>query len=207
MRYIFKKWGPILVASITGLVVLVGYLFPTPTLAYARDHIIEWGVIVAAFAFILGLLNLLRVHTRRIFRFQKGWPYSLILLLTASISWIPPVLYGVSHSTTRRLVDELMGPLGSSLAALLVFTLTLAAFRSLRIRHSAESTLFVVVVILVLLGSTPLVGLEWLREIRSWVTQVPAMAGMRGLLLGVALGIVITGLKVLLGSEHPHSEF
>ncbi len=207
MRHIFKKWGPILVASITGLAVLVGYLFPIPTLVSARDHLIEWGVIIAAFAFILGLLNLLRVHSRRIFRFQKGWPYSLILLLAASVSWIPPVLYGVSHPTTRRLLNDLMGPLGSSLAALLVFTLTLAAFRSLRIRHSAGSTLFVAVVILVLLGSTPLIGLEWLREIRRWVIHVPAMAGMRGLLLGVALGIIITGLRVLLGSEHPHSEF
>jgi hypothetical protein len=33
------------------------------------------------------------------------------------------------------------------------------------------------------------------------------MAGMRGLLLGVALGTVITALRVLVVSERPHSEF
>jgi len=35
---------------------------------------------------------------------------------------------------------------------------------------------------------------------------VPGMAGMRGLLLGVALGTMITALRVLLTSERPHTE-
>lgn len=207
MSAIFKKWGPILTASITGLVILVGYLVPSPTLGYYRDRLIEWGVILAAFAFVLGLLNLLRVHSQRIFRLEKGWLYSLILLGAAAVSWIPPVLFGRTHPLTRRLLSTLIGPLGASLAALLVFTLTLAAFRLLRVRRTVGSILFAVIVALTLLGNAPLIGLEWLRGIRQWLMQVPAMAGMRGLLLGVALGILITGLRVLLGSEHPHSEF
>jgi hypothetical protein len=58
-----------------------------------------------------------------------------------------------------------------------------------------------------LLGTTPLLGFEWLSDIRDWLIHVPGMAGIRGLLLGVALGTVITGIRVLLGSDRPHSEY
>jgi membrane-bound metal-dependent hydrolase YbcI (DUF457 family) len=102
--------------------------------------------------------------------------------------------------------DYVIAPLGAALAALVVFTLVLAAFRLLRVRRSAGVVLFLLVVVIVLLGSTPLVGLEWLADLRDWIVNVPGMAGMRGLLLGVALGTVITALRVLLTSERPHTE-
>ena len=66
--------------------------------------------------------------------------------------------------------------------------------------------LFLAVVAVVLLGSTPLVGLEWLADVRDWIVNVPGMAGMRGLLLGVALGTVITAIRVFLTVERPYSE-
>jgi hypothetical protein len=58
-----------------------------------------------------------------------------------------------------------------------------------------------------LLGSTPLTGIGWLASIRDWIVNVPGMAGMRGLLLGVALGTVVAALRVLVTSERPHSDF
>ena len=92
------------------------------------------------------------------------------------------------------------------MAALLVFTLGLAAFRLLRARRNAGTVLFLVIVVLVLLGSTPLLGLGWLAGVRDWIVNVPAMAGTRGLLLGVAIGTVITGLRVLLTLDRPYTE-
>jgi hypothetical protein len=43
-----------------------------------------------------------------------------------------------------------------------------------------------------------------LAELRSWIARVPAAAGARGLILGVALGIVATGLRVLAGVDRPY---
>lgn len=206
MRLIVRKWAPVLVATITGLVALAGYLFPTSLLSDYRDQLVEWAVVVAAFAFGLGLINLLRVHGGRVARFRKGWFYSLVLLLAAFAASIPPILQGPSGGMTQQMFDYVIGPLGASLAALVVFTLALAAFRLLRTRRGGASLLFVIVVIVALIGYAPLVGFEWLSDIRDWVVRVPGMAGMRGLLLGVALGTVITALRVLLGSERPHSE-
>ena len=218
MSKLVKQWIPsLLFATIPGLVVLLGYLFPGRLLIQFRgrvvewrDVLVEWAVIVAAFAFLLGIFNILRVHGGRIGHRRQGWPYSLLLLLVMVVAWIPPLLpVGIPGQETldRAVFDYVISPVGASLAALVVFTLALAAFRLLRVRRGAGAVLFLLTVAVVLLGSVPFIGLEWLAGIRDWIINVPGMAGMRGLLLGVALGTVITALRVLVVSERPHSEF
>jgi hypothetical protein len=210
MSSLVKRWIPtLLFATLPGLVVLSGYLTQHPTLVYYRDRLIEGAVIVAAFAFILGIFNILRVHGGRIGRRQPGWLYSLVLLLAVAIASIPPLLspdISTPNLIDRALFEYVISPLGASLAALVAFTLALAAFRLLRVRRSAGGVLFLVIVAVVLLGSVPVTGLEWLAGIRAWIINVPGMAGMRGLLLGVALGTVVTALRVLATAERPHSE-
>jgi hypothetical protein len=207
-----KRWIPaLLFGTLPGLVVLAGYLLPTSqTLAYFRDHLIEWAVIVAGFALFLSMFNVLRVHGGRVARLRKDWPYSLVLLLAALVASVPAILPAgmpIQETLNEVAFDYVISPLGASLAALLAFTLTLAAFRLLRARRSVGSVLFSLIVAVVLLGSAPLTGLEWLADIRDWIVNVPGMAGMRGLLLGVALGTVITALRVFMTIERPHSEF
>lgn len=218
MSKLVKRWIPsLLFATLPGLVVLFGYLFPGRLLIHYRgrvmewrDVLVEWAVIVAGFALLLGLFNVLRVHGERIGRRQRGWPYSLVLLLAMMVAWVPPILSPdnpMQKLLDRTVFDYVISPLGASLAALVVFTLSLAAFRLLRARRSVGAVFFLLVVALALLGSVPFRGLEWLADIRDWIINVPGMAGMRGLLLGVALGTVITALRVFLTSERPHSEF
>ncbi len=214
---LIKKWIPILTATVTGVVVLLGYLYPNRLLVHYggrltewRDVLIEWAVIVAAFAFLLGVFNILRVHGRRVSRRRQGWLYSLVLLLALLVALVVSFAPSSTMNPSELVFEHIIGPLGASLAALMVFTLTLAAFHLLRARRSPGAALFLFVVVVALLGSTPLVGLpgtELLADIRDWLIHVPGMAGMRGLLLGVALGTVITGLRVLVASDRPHSEF
>lgn len=193
------------VATVTGVLTLAGYLFPHSRLGTYRDRLVEWAVIVVAFAFILGLLNVLNVHRKRVRTQNEGWTSSVVLLLAAAVFWIPPVVVGVSGGATQLVFDYVVTPLAASLAALLVFTLTLAAFRLVRQRRSLWSVFFVIIVSVILLGTTPIQGLEWLSDVRQWLIAVPAMAGIRGLLLGVALGIVITGLRVLFTQDRPYT--
>lgn len=62
MERIIKKWIPIFIATSAGILTLTGYLFPRTVLADYRDRLVEWAVIVAAFAFILGLfLSLIHI--------------------------------------------------------------------------------------------------------------------------------------------------
>ncbi len=228
-----KKWAPIFIATFAGLLVLIGYLFPTPLLVDYRGHptelrdvLVEWAVIVAAFAFVLGVVNILRVHGERTLHRRKGWFYSLALLLAMLIGSLPPLLEilqwflgddlpaaQIQEALDHLILNHVIGALGASLAALVAFTMSLAAFRLMRARRGGreltQGWLFILVVAVVLLTSTPLASLDWLpiSYIRHIVVNVLGMAGMRGLLLGVVLGTVVTALRVLVISDRPHSEF
>lgn len=209
IRRLIGKYIPTMIAISTGVLVLGGYLIPAQPLMGIRDRMIEWAAIVAAFAFLLGLFNVLDVHSRRLFRAQQGKFYSLVLLLAMVISLTLTVLYGPSGRPTQQMLEYVINPLGASLAALVVFTLALAAFRLLRVRRSIEAIGFTLVAVVALVTSTPLVGTERLLffgSIREWLVNVFGMAGMRGLLLGVALGTLITALRILVGVDRPHSE-
>jgi hypothetical protein len=94
----------------------------------------------------------------------------------------------------------------SALLALTAVTLIVAGMRILRARRTAGAVVFVVAAGIVLLTtvaysvSPPVLGV-----LRQGVDTLAA-AGMRGLVIGVALGVTLTGLRVLLGIDRPHSD-
>ena len=94
-------------------------------------------------------------------------------------------------------------PVESSLMALLAVSLAYAAARMLRRRLSPATITFFAVAVLVLVKNTPIGGaFNWLT---NWIITVPAIAGARGILIGVALGIIATGLRILMGVDRPYN--
>lgn len=213
MSRLIKTWIPSAIAIATCTVTLVGYVLPG--VSRLTSHLVDWAVIVGAFALLMGLLNILRVHGKRAASSEQGWLNSLALLLAALATLVPPVLeildiapYESSGTPSTWFFNHVITPAGASLAALLAVSLTLSLFRMLRTQLSLRVGLFLLVVVIVLLGSTPLVGVEQLplRSIRDWVVQVPGMAGTRGMLLGVVLGTLVTAIRLLVAVDRPHSE-
>jgi len=47
-------------------------------------------------------------------------------------------------------------------------------------------------------------GLYGPQSLPSLLAGIPAVAGARGILFGVALGTVATGLRVLMGADRPY---
>ena len=91
--------------------------------------------------------------------------------------------------------------------ALLVVTLTYAGIRLLRRRINLLSVIFLITAFFILVGTAPwpfLGDVPILGSLRSWIARFPAGAGARGILLGVALGTLTTGLRILLGSDRPY---
>ena len=193
MDRLVRHWIPSSIAIIVFLLVLLGYALPG-ALPGLHHLLIEWAAIVAAFAFLLGVFNAFRTHVRRLPRLREGGVHSLVFLVAASISLMLS-LAGPENEMAQWTVSHVIGPIGSSLGALVLFTLILAAFRLLRTRSSekAKSIVFILVVAVVLLGGI----LAPLAVVRDWVVDVLGMAGMRGLLLGVALGTMVTALRIL----------
>ena len=56
-------------------------------------------------------------------------------------------------------------------------------------------------VLVALVGWIPLEETEALADARDWLVRVPVSAGARGILIGVGLGTVAAGVRVLTGQD------
>lgn len=211
MERFTKRILPTAIAVGAGVLTLLGYLFPVEPFITVRDEMVRWAVIVAAFAFILGFLNILRVHLGRLAGRGAGRGYSLVLIVTALISLFVTSA-GLAVDSARRMSDWWFGnvlyPLQAAAAGLVAIVLAFSAFRLLRHRRGVEVLFFLAAALIVLLGTIPLPGVlgTALATLRQWWMEVPAMAGMRGFLIGVGLGTLLVGLRVIVGIDRPHSD-
>ena len=194
------------VAIGVGLVVLLGYFFPRGSLLSLRATLLEWGVILASVALLVGITNLLAVHWRKLKAAQPSSIYSLVLILSIGVTMIVAGWFGPTHSYSLWIFNYIQVPLESSLMAILAVILVYTIVRLIRRRANLLSIVFVASALVAMLGTTSPFGFDLpaLSEFRVWVMQVPAMAGARGILIGVALGIVATGLRILTGAERPY---
>ncbi len=198
------KWLSTAVAIAVGIIVLLGYFFPVPLLNALGIAFKEWAIILTAFALLVGLVNLLLVHLARILRRQEpGALYSIIVLVTSITVMLIGLVFGVADAPMSWIFDHVYLPLQGAFFALAAFFLATAAYRAMRAR-SFETLLMLIAALIVLLGQTPLVNL--LADAKAWALSVPSTAGVRGILLGVALGTIATGLRLLIGMDRPYSE-
>lgn len=189
-----------------GLLVLADFFINSDTINALGLYLIRTASIVTAFALILGMVNVLTVHLGKIYNRDQGWLYSWVLLGALFFTLAIGFLTGGPGSTQmRQLFEAVLFPLEATLFSLLAFFIFMAAYRAFRIKN-LETALFVTFGILVLLGQVPIGARLWdqLPVIKDWVLEVPALAGARGILLGVALGTAATGLRVLLGIDRPY---
>lgn len=165
--------------------------------------------VIAAVAVLIGILNMLAVHLGRLVRGERGWPYSMVALITALAVIALRILDRAEiwsgdlegEMISTRVFEAVQVSLESALAALLVFFLVYAAYRLMRRDVSIWNTIFTLSAIVVLLGWIPAERMEQVGDLRDWLIEVPVSAGARGILIGVGLGTVMVGVRVLTGQD------
>jgi hypothetical protein len=195
----------LILAILTGLVVLAGYFIPA--LAPVQSIILSWAIILAGTAAIVGVFNLVLVHGNKIAQREKGVAYSVILLICLFATFVFGLALGPDHPGMRLLVNGIIVPVEATLMALLAITLLYASIRLLRRRANTMSILFLATALLMMIASAtlPYGEIGVLNNfLRPWFQHVVALGGARGILLGVALGTLLTGLRVLIGAERPY---
>ncbi len=197
-----------------GIVVLAGYFIPSIT--NIRFALLRTGLVLAAVALLVGIINLLSVHFKKMGSDNENSGYSLILVIALLLTLVVGIIDMVqsymlgqpNFQMTNWIFTYIQLPIETSLLAVIAVSLTYAAASILRKRMDLFSITFFLVILLVLLGSfsIPPATLSFLHVIRDWIIRVPALGGARGLLIGIALGTITTGIRILMGTDRPYGD-
>jgi hypothetical protein len=199
-----KRTIPLLITFFVGLILIIAMFIPhDPFFDMDRNFSIFYDVI-AVFAFILGGGNLLRVHLNKVQRKRRDWKYSIVtisgffLMLIAGLMKIgvqSTLQNGVvlgrwagdfqgAGSLFKYLYDCTFQPLQSTMFSLLAFFVASASYRYYLTFWLPGPLKFLTV-----------------SNLSTWILAVPNMVGQRAIMIGIALGIVSTSLRLILGIE------
>jgi hypothetical protein len=173
-----------------------------------RAVLLQWALILTAVALLVGVLNLFGVHLRKIRSGEKGGFFSLVLLVSLLATLVISGLYGPTANWSLWIFNSILVPIEASLMAVLSIALVYAAARLFYKRVNLFTLIFAATVVFILISTFTLPGFEipGLNHLRMLITSVLLVAGARGILLGVALGVIATGLRILMGTDRPYGE-
>ncbi len=198
---------PTIAAIACGLIVLADFFIADPRLDQLGVILTEGVVILAAFALLLGLLNLLSVHVRRVATHGARHRSLSAILVIALLAALTIGLLSPASKTMEWVFDYLYYPLQSTMTALLAFFAVSAVYRAFRLRN-VDAAILLVTSLLVLLTQLPFSQAlsPYLPVVRHWIFAIPVTAGVRGILLGAALGTIATSLRLLLAVDRPYAK-
>ena len=187
----------------------------TIDLQAVSDNLLAYLTAVLTAGFAIGVINITRVHMINIKRRRATWKYSVLLLiclcgmaifsviaspfaLDPNAAVIPASVIAFATPIWEFLYYKILVNVNSSIFSLLAFFIASAAYRAFKAR-TLESTLLLVAGLLVMLGQAPIAGLIWpgFSAIREWILAFPNTAGQRGILIGVALGVLVFSVRRL----------
>jgi hypothetical protein len=222
--------GPLFVAFFAGLIPILAMYIPKKFLSGDEGmspRMDQWLIIVAGFALLLGVVNVIQNGTRKIARRESGWPFAVVLLtglfITGGIGiWSTITGEGIttrpdgSATPFQWIANNMFQPLQSTIFALLAFFMASAAFRAFRARNT-EATILLFAGILVMAGRVPLLEFlaapfpplqpaaagasQGLGKLTEWIMNTPNGAAQSGIIIGAALGAASMAIRVILGIE------
>ncbi|MGE5174824.1 MAG: hypothetical protein ACM3JJ_00500 [Hyphomicrobiales bacterium] len=221
---------PLLVGFFAGILPVLSLYIPKGFLSGPdgmSPRLDQWLIIVAGFALLLGIVNVIQNNSRKITRREKGWPYAAILLLGLFVT----SGFGIYGAISRQgigllpnggstpfnwVYDWIFQPLQATIFSLLAFFMASAAFRAFRARNT-EATILLIAAGLVMSGRVPLLELlaapfppiqpaasgasQFLGRLTEWIMDTPNGAAQSGIIIGAALGAAAMATRVILGME------
>ena len=216
---------PIIITFVVGTALILAMFIPHAPFSSLDENLSVYFDIIAVFAFILGGGNLLRVHLLKIQKKKLDWQYSIVtivgfaFMLTIGFLKIggPPGLRGdflAEGSWFRFVFEAVFNPLQATMFSLLAFFVASAAYRAFRAK-TKEATILLIAAFIILVGRTPIghsftfwmpKQLEFLEipNLANWIMSWPNTAGQRAIMIGIALGVIATSLRIILGIERPY---
>jgi hypothetical protein len=201
-----KRYVPLAIAFGVGIVMLITYYIPHSSSQTALTEFSMWTVLISGFALAIGLSSLLHMHVGKIWKKVPGWGFSLVTVVALVVTAAVGIITGGKDSDQMMWIYlSVYTPLGATMFSILAFFIASAAYRAFRAR-TVEATILLIAAIIIMLQVLPLGFLAAIRvpQTKDWILNWPSMAAQRGIMIGVALSIVATSLRIIFGIERTY---
>jgi len=203
---------PLIITLICGVVMMASFFIPHWPFAEMKSFFQRSYMVIAAFATLLGVMNLSKVHLQRIRGKSRQWGYSIVLLSALGSMSFFGLYFGIGKgSIFDYLFNNLYIPMSATMFSLLAFFVASASYRAFRAR-TVDAALLLAAGFIVMLGRVPIGATLTsflpegyrLPQLADWIMAVPNTAGQRAIMMGAALGVVATSLRIILGIERSY---
>ena len=202
-----RRQIPLALTFIVGIIITANWFIDLTPLNDLSNTITNFNTVMVAFMMGFAGVNILMIHTRRI---QKNMSsgntidivYSVLLLGSLIIWTAVGIFMGSSSDTYQWMYTNFNLPLSSTAYTATLFYLASATYRVIRAR-STETTILVVVSIVVIMGNMPMfvTYIPALMTVKNWLAEVVVTAAYRAITIGVGLGGILMGVRTLLAME------
>ena len=196
------------IAIATGLIILIALILPFPWMQEIRTILLAPAIILSGVAGLIAIYNLLVVHGRKMLNAKERDIYSFFLLLGFLVTFIAGLILTPANSQFQHVVTSIQVPVEASLMGVLAVSLAYAGVRLFQRRKGIMGFFFILsTVVFLVIGSGFLsIGnsMPVFKDVLAVVEQLQ-VAGGRGILLGIALGGLTAGIRILLGADRPYS--
>jgi hypothetical protein len=201
-----KDTIPVAIMTVIALVMILDFFIgDSAALGWINNTAVitrSWGIVISAFAMGLGAINLLRRHSRSIVRRDDNAFYSFLLVASMLVMIVLGVASGTESPGYDFMFSNILSPASSTMYASIAFYIVTAAYRSFSARN-LEGWLLLITAVIVMLGKAPIGSVisDFFPVASNWIESVPNTAGMRAIMMGAALGVISSAVKMFLGLD------
>jgi hypothetical protein len=191
----------IIITAVSGIFFLVA-LFFQPRTSVILNLVINWTIILSSVALLVAFVRLIATHMRHIAVGRRGFLFSLVFFAAFATTFIAGMFMGEGNPEYLKWIRAVQLPIETAVLGLLALVLMSLAAKVFRERgwsvltiSFGTSTLFFLFLNLGFLKFGNNTGLD---KMIIALRRLPVI-GARGLLIGIALGALVMGLRVLFG--------
>jgi hypothetical protein len=204
-----RRHGPYLTITLLIVFFFITYLFTTPQpVQLFGTQLVQWASVVGYFAILVGTIDIVIFHLKPLRSKESGqWQYSAVLLIITAIGLVTGTAgvlsgAGINYQPFAWLYNAIYVPSNATVYAILVFYIASASYRAFRIKN-AQAAFLVLVGFIIMFADIGLGYVIWpgFVPLGNWINTYPVAAAFRPIIIGSGLGVIITGLRALLGRD------
>jgi hypothetical protein len=200
-----SKQIPVSIVFVVAMIILLDNFAPSAALKPVASELMNWAVLLTAFALILGAVNLISINVKKVQRMGPNW-YHSAALLAGMVLFLPVGLITTSNGPLyKKLFSYILSPFSQAFWGVVLFFLCSAAYRGFVAKRWTASVILIAGLIS-MLGQVPIgdVIFPGISKLGAWVSNVPNGAGQRGIIIGAAVGAIVQQIRVILGIDRGH---